>query len=393
MVKLTDRAIRALGAGRHADGGKLYLLVKEAGGRSWVFRYLRHDKRVDLGLGSWPDVSLAAARAKAAELRAMLAAGGDPKAARQKPAIPTFEEAAAAYIDENRAAWRSEIHARQWRVSLATHAAKLNPLRVDKIDVADVLKVLKPIWVSTPETASRVRGRIESILDAAIARGHRTAANPARWKGGLAHILPRPAETEQRHHPAMHWGDVPALMRELADRETIVADALRFAILTAARRGEVLGAVWSEIDLAGGLWAVPADRMKPGRAHVVPLNGPAIAVLERMQRLAGGPDSPVFQSRTGRALSHDGMRKLLARLRPGVSIHGFRTSFRVWAAEETDFAGDLAEMALSHTVGSAVTRAYQRSNLIVKRRLLMDAWGAFATGTPRGNVVALRAAQ
>jgi len=364
--------------GRHADGGGLYLAIDGKGRRRWVFLYVRQGRRAELGLGSARDLPLADARAKAAELRRQLALGADPRVARsQNRRVPTFGEFADAHVETMRPGWRSPKHADQWAMTLTRYAAPLRPLALDAIDTPQVLACIQPHWQARPETAQRLRQRIEAVLDAARVKGHRTGDNPARWKGHLDLMLPKRPVTARRHHAALPCADVPAFLGDLRQRQSTAALALEFAILTAARTGEVLGATWDEIDLAARVWTLPAARMKGAREHRVPLSDRALTILERLRLL--GDEAFVFPGqRRGRPLSNMAMEMQLRRMgRTDITVHGFRSSFRDWAAEHTSFPADVVEMALAHAIASKVEAAYRRGDLFNKRRELMDAWAEY----------------
>ncbi len=394
------------------DGGGLYLRVSGTGAKSWVFRFQLDGKRRDMGLGPFPDISLADARGKASAHRKLRHEGIDPldaKAAhRQALRVSvakgrTFRECAIEFIEKNRAGWRNAKHAAQWTATLATYVyPTLGELPVSAIDAGLVVQVLDPIWAQKPETAGRVRGRIEAVLDAATVRGFRQGPNPAQWKGNLAHILPARAKVRKvEHHAALPFDDMPEFLAALRGREGMSARALEFAILTAARTGEALGARWGEIDLAAKLWTVPAERMKAGREHRVPLSEAALAVLDKVRPLAltrdGEPDpaAPVFPGpRRALPLSNMVLLMLLRRMgRADLTAHGFRSSFSDWAAERTAYPREVVEMALAHAVENKVERAYRRGDLFDKRRQLMDAWARFCEAPASGMVVALHRAR
>jgi integrase len=353
-----------------------------------------------MGLGSLAVVSLANARDKARACRELRAAGLDPKekrnadrsAARLAAARAiTFDQAAASYIASHKAAWRNPKHRQQWENTLGTYASPvIGTLPVGAVDVALVLKILEPIWTTKPETARRVRGRIEAILDWARARGHRDGENPAHWKGLLDKLLPSPAKVRQvKHYPALLYTELPRFMGELAEREGVAARALEFTILTAARSGEVRGARFAEIDFAGKVWVVPAERMKSLREHRVPLVPRALAILrdmmEQVRRDVPATDIsnlPIFPgTRRHRALADMSLTAVLRRMHCDVVPHGFRATFRTWAAERTNFPREVVEAALAHVSGDKVEAAYQRGDLFEKRRRLMAAWGGFATSS------------
>lgn len=400
--------------GMHADGGGLYLLVGRNGTKSWVFRYRQAGRLRDMGLGALHTVSLAEARGKALDCRKQRLDGIDPiatKQARQQQArldavrTVTFRQCAERYIAAHRAGWKNAKHAAQWPATLATYAYPVfGELPVQAVDVALVMQALEPIWQQKPETASRVRQRIEAILDYAAARDWRHGENPARWRGHLDQLLPRVAKAKQakrrltgrgEYHAAMPYDEIAAFMAELAGRNGDSARALEFAILTAKRTEEVIGARHREFDLTARIWTIPAGRMKGEREHRVPLSAAAAAVLEQMgadpERT---PDAFVFAGGTpGRGLSNMAMLTLLQKRmkRPDYTVHGFRSAFRDWAAECTDFPGEVAEMALAHVVDDKVEAAYRRGDLLAKRRQLMEAWGQYCSAlSMAGEVVAMR---
>ena len=418
LHRLTARAVESAKEGRHADGGGLYLLVAPTR-KSWTFLYVRNGRRREMGLGPVASVSLAEARRKAEEARRQLAAGVDPldakKEAEREQRIPTFGEFVDDYLETMRASWRNDKHAAQWAMTLGRARDKegkltkrgyclgLANLRLDEITTDDILKELRPIWSTKPETASRVRGRVEAVLDAAKAAGHRSGPNPALWRGHLALLLPRRKRLQRGHHPAMPYSDVPAFVQRLRNAKGIGAMALEFLILTAARSGEVRGAVWAEIDLERKVWTIPATRMKAGREHRVPLTDRAVAILEQaalLRRPADGDDDTalVFPStKAGRQLSDMTLAAILRRMGLGhFTVHGFRSSFRDWAGDETHFPREVAEAALAHVVGG-VEGAYRRGDALEKRRELMGAWAAYIDTKPtkstgKGNVIAFERA-
>jgi integrase len=370
-------------------------------------------KQKECGLGSLKAVSLADARTAAADCRKLLADGKDPIAERreQRRDVPTFGAAADALIASLAPSFKSPVHQAQWettlgkvaydskkvRIDRAAHDAHVKALkalrdkRVDVIDTADVLSVLRPIWFEAPETASRLRGRIERVLDAARVEGHRSGENPARWRGHLSALLTRPDKRNRTHHAALPFDEVPAFVARLRNTGGISARALEFAILTAARTGEVLGAVWQEFDLEGKLWTVPATRMKAGREHRVPLSDRAMAILAEMAAFGREPDAHVFPGqKRSKPLSGMALEMAVRRLGAAATPHGFRSSFRDWAGEVTHFPREVAEAALAHVVGDATERAYRRGDALAKRRELMDAWGRWCE-PKASNIVALSA--
>ena len=383
-----------------ADGRGLYLKVGASGSKSWVFRYVGDGRQHDMGLGPYPDVTLAMAREKALEQRRLRLAGQDPMTERKRTRAQaqfaaatavTFKDAAGRYIEGNRSGWRGEKQEAQWNASLRDYVfPTLGSLSVADIDTGLILRVLEPIWNTKVETASRVRGRIEAVLDWAGSRGYRSGDNPARWKGHLEHSLPKPGRVkgpqEARYHAALPYAEMPPFMAQLRQANSIAAAPLEFAILTAARAGEVMGATWSEIDLQNKVWTIPASRMKASREHRVPLSDAAMAVLERMKRRG----NYVFPAGHGGRMEKWTAWRLLRRMGRDVTAHGFRSTFSQWAAEKTEYQFEVREMALAHSVGSNVERAYQRSDLFERRRALMDDWGKFCAQPTTGDVVPLR---
>ncbi len=394
---LTARTVETVKKpGRHADGGNLYLNVTATGAKSWVFMFKRDGKQREMGLGSVRSVSLAEARKLAGKARDHLHEGKDPLAERSRPAavVMTFGACADAFIEAKQSGWRNDKHRAQWRMTLTTYAADLRGKPVHEILSEDVLRVLKPIWQATPETASRLRGRIEAVLDYAKTRGFRTGENPAAWRGNLKHVLPDRSALSRGHHEAMAIDDVPAFMTELRAASGLSARALEFTILTAARSGEVLGAQWGEFNADLTVWTIPAIRMKAGKEHRVPLPSSAAAILRDLQavRLDRYGEVVFPGQKAGLPLSNMAMEMTLRRLKRPVTVHGFRSSFRDWASERTNFPSEVCEKALAHTIVSKVEAAYRRSDLLDKRRPLMDAWAAFCGGEAAANVLPFRAA-
>lgn len=384
LNRLSARKVATLDApGRHADGGGLYLSISKDGQRRrWVFLFRWQGRLREMGLGTPRDVPLARAREAAARARDLVAQGADPLAIRQaEPVMPTFGVVADAFVEAMKAQWRNDKHVAQWRMTLREYAAPLRDRPVDGISTDDIMRVLKPIWLQKPETASRLRGRIERVLDAAKAQGLRTGENPARWRGHLDLLLPKRTKLSRGHHKAMAYADVPAFVLRLRDSVGIAARALEFTILTAARSGETLGAQWSEVDWKARVWIVPAARMKAGREHRVPLSERALAILSEMRDL-GLADNPfVFPGqRPGKGLSVMALEMVMRRAKLTDTPHGFRSAFRDWAGEETPFPREVAEAALAHLVGDAVERAYRRGDALEKRRRLMDAWAQLCEG-------------
>lgn len=381
LNRLPARAVHSTTAtGKYSDGGGLYLVVTSSGSKNWAMRYRFEGKDREAGLGSARDVSLADARIKAAEFRASLARGEDPLAVRPKAATPLFADIADQYIRDQEARWRSAKSRTAWFGTLRDHAHPILAKPVDAITAGDMLTVLRPIWQAKPETASKLRGRIERVLDAAIALGHRHD-NPARWKGGLAATLPPPKKLTRGHHSAMRYADIPGFVAQLRQREAVSARLLEFIILTAARSGEARAATWAEINLEARIWTVPAARMKAGKEHRVPLTDRAVDILavQKVSNMAGS--MLVFPSDAGREQSVNVFAALFRRMSvDGVTTHGFRSSFRDWAGDETEHPRELIEAALAHAVGNTTERAYRRSDALVRRRKLMEDWAAFCAG-------------
>jgi integrase len=342
-----------------------------------------------MGLGSASSVTLSSAREKAAVAMRALEAGQNPIVERKRTGgIPTFGELADEVIASLVLGFRSQTHKAQWTSSLATHAAPLRPVPVDVVATDDILAVLKPIWIEKAETASRVRGRIEKVLDAAKAKGFRAGENPARWRGHLDHLLPK-QNTPARHHAAMPYEQVPSFIANLRERDALAAVALELCILTAARSGELRGMRWSEIDFQPAVWSLPAERMKAGRPHRVPLSTRAVAILRELKKSKRGEF--VFAGRTpGEPLSPTAMKAGLRRMKVEVTVHGFRSSFRDWAGNETPTPREIVETALAHAVGDTTEQAYRRSDALEKRRQLMEAWADYCTAAPAQKIVPFR---
>lgn len=368
-------------------------------GRSWILRMMVNGKRRDIGLGAYPEITLARAYEKAREMRAQVAVGIDPLAEREAEkrrrlaeavTIISFGECAARYINTHAPSWKNAKHRQQWENTLAQHAASLTPLAVRDIETAHVMAVLQPIWQTRTETATRLRGRIEKILDWATVQGLREGANPARWRGHLDHLLAAPRRIKTvEHHRALPYAELGAFMQRLKAAEGMGARALEFAILTAARSGEVRGATWSEIDLKAKVWEVPANRMKAGRAHRVPLNPQAIALLKGLPRLEG--TDLVFWAPRGGQLSDMTLTAVLRRMEVDATTHGFRSTFRDWAAEQTNYPREVAEAALAHVNADRVEAAYLRTDHFDRRTRLMAEWGRYTTSplATGGSVIQL----
>ncbi|MCC1495044.1 site-specific integrase [Cognatishimia sp. F0-27] len=390
-MALSARKVEAAAPGRHGDGRGLFLYVKPSGARSWVLRYQVQGWRRDLGLGAYPAVNLAMARDRAAEARRVIAEGGDPIAKKRQAKPKAFRDAALELIESKRPGWKNVKHAAQWTSTLEAYVfPKIGAMQVAKIETADVISTLTPIWSEKPETANRVRQRIEAVIDYASALGIHTGDNPARWRGHLDHLLPKPKKVRAvKHHPALSHVEIANFMTELSGRQGIAARALAFTILTAARSGETRGMTWAEVDLNARIWTIPAARMKTAKEHRVPLTDAVIALLG-----ARGDDAAlVFASETkvGKPISDMSMTAVLRRMeRDGITVHGFRSTFRDWAGETTGFPREVIEAALAHGIKDKAEAAYARSDLFDKRRKLMEAWTSRAMPQTKGlNVVAL----
>lgn len=393
--KLTDSKIKSnMQAGVHGDGDGLYLRVQASGSRSWIFVWRRHGIRREIGLGPYGSgaghVSLAAARDKAEECRSIVGRGGDPRTelAERRAAVrvSTFGQVADEYIESMKVKWKSDKTTAKWLRFAGTHAKTIRKVPVDEVGTDEILKIIRSLWATNPETAGNIRECAKLVLDHAKARGLRSGDNPAEWRGHLDQILPPPKKLIRGHHAAMHYGDAPTFMRALAEVGGTGARALEFTILTAARSGEARGALWPEIDLASRIWTVPAERMKSSREHRVPLPDRAVEILRTLRERA--IDEHVFPgAKGGRPISDMTMAKALKAAGGGdYTVHGFRSTFRDWVAEATHFQREVAEAALSHAVGDSVERAYQRGDVLEKRRRLMDAWAAYLKGKPTAVV-------
>ncbi|WP_395020995.1 tyrosine-type recombinase/integrase [Dongia sp.] len=406
VSRLTALAVtRSKTPGMYPDGGGLYLQVSETKTpgevtRSWIFRYTLAGRAREMGLGSLNDITLAEARERAQGARKQKAEGIDPIAARdaeraarraEAATAMSFKDAAQAYIRSHRAGWRNAKHGDQWEATLASYAYPLiGGLSVAAIDTALVMKVLDPIWQQKTETASRLRGRIERILDWATVSGYRRGENPARWRGHLQSLLPPKTKVQAvQHHAALPYGEVPSFMAALKQQSGSAADALRLVILTAVRTSEAIGARWEEIDLDAKLWIIPPERIKSAREHRVPLSVAAVALLQSLQGSA--PRQGLIFPYGKKHISNNAMLALLRRMkRTDITVHGFRSSFRDWAAEQTNFPREVAEMALAHVVSDKVEAAYRRGDLMEKRRKLMEAWSGYVGSPPAaGKVVSM----
>jgi integrase len=407
MNRLNAARLRTLTKpGTYGDGAGLYLQVRGPANRSWLYRFKLYGKAHLMGLGTTDDVSLAEARNAAADARKLVRQGSNPidqrrtaRAENSAQASLTFTQVADAYITAHERSWRNAKHRQQWRNTLHTYAdPMLGRLSVAQVTVGDVMRVLEPMWHEKTETASRLRGRIEAVLDYARARGWRSGENPARWRGHLDNLLPARSKIARvEHHTALPWREIGAFMSALANEQGVSALALRFAILMAARTGEVIGARWSEIDMAESVWTVPAGRMKASREHRVPLSDGALAVLREVAKLRTHPnvDGFVFPGgKPGKPLSSMALLMLLRRMGRGdLTVHGFRSTFRDWCAETTNYPREVAEAALAHTLRDRTEAAYQRGDMMEKRRRLMADWATFCARPARaGRVIALHRA-
>jgi integrase len=378
--------------GRHGDGGGLYLSIDE-NRRRWVFMFRdrRTKKLREMGLGSATDVTLAKAREKAATARAALADGKDPFIAARTASsvVPTFGEVATEFMESMQRQWRNEKHRDQWRMTLEIYGRALWDRPVDSIGVEDVLAVLKPHWERRPETAGRLRGRIERVLNAAKAAGHRTGENPAVWRGHLENLLAARPKLSRGHHRALHWRKMPDFIAAVREREGVAALALEFLILTATRSAEARFAAHDEFDLEHKIWTIPAQRMKAGREHRVPLVDRALEILKQVEPLVDRAGLVFPGGKQGRPLSDVSLLAVLKRMKVNCTPHGFRSSFKDWATESTSFPNEISEAALAHVTGDRTERAYRRGDALDRRRELMEAWARFCSTLP-ATVVTFR---
>lgn len=411
MGKLNPKQVDNLTEpGTYEDGDGLRLVVKATGRKSWVLRFQLNGKRREMGLGSFPDLNLKKARLASSALRSQLLNGIDPLTARnaEREALRvtqlaevaktiTFDDLSADYIAAHRTGWKNVKHAQQWENTLKAYASPvIGKLSASDITTAHILEVLnkKDFWAKKPETASRVRNRIELVLDAAKAKGLREGENPARWRGHLDKLLPRRDKVQAvKHHTALPYHELPAFMALLADAEDMTAKAMQMTILTACRTSEVLNATWDEINMSASTWTIPAVRMKARKEHRVPLTDAAITLLESIPRVESNPY--IFAGmRQGRPLSNMAMLMGLRRMeRTDLTMHGFRSTFRDWAGECTPHPRDVCEQALAHSLGNAVEAAYRRGDLFEKRRALMTDWAAYCTSKPANNVISIQQAK
>ena len=385
--------------GRYHDGNGLYLQVAKGGTKAWLYRFMLRGKARQMGLGPVDLVSLSEAREKARAARKLAFEGIDPIEARRSDRLQdhlaaaralTFKDCGLAYIEAHEPSWKNDKHRAQWRSTLNSYVYPVfGSISVADIDTALVMRALQPIWTAKPETASRVRGRIESVLDWAKAQNYRKGENPARWRGHLDKLLPAHSKLVRvKHHRALPYQDVSEFMSKLRDVDGTSAKALEFLILTAARTSEVLNTKRSEIDIANAVWVIPADRMKAGKEHRVPLTERALEIIDA---LPDGGDYLFPGLRDGQPLSNMTMAKTVRRLGYDVTVHGFRSTFRDWVAEHTSYANEIAEMALAHAIGNKVEAAYRRGDLFEKRRRMMADWAAFCSPVaPGGDVVPIR---
>jgi integrase len=382
--------------GRHADGGNLYLSISGNGGKRWTFFYRFKGARKEMGLGSAAkgQVSLADARKAAGDARKLVNDGIDPLAAREarkqaERVIPAFGAFADEYLASHRSKFRNEKHIAQWQMTLTTYCEPIRAKPINAIDTEAVLKVLQPIWGKIPETASRLRGRIENILDAAKAMGYRHGENPAIWRGHLKTLLPARQRLTRGHHAALPYDDLPALIGELRSKQAMAALALELCILTATRSGEILNAEWLEFDLNKAIWTIPAIRMKAGHEHRIPLTARAVEILKSLHKLAH--NEHVFPGNAkAKPLSSMAMAMLLRRMgHPEITVHGFRSTFRDWASEQTSFPHETCEHALAHRISDKAEAAYRRGDQFEKRRKLMDVWAAFCEPNASAKVFSI----
>ena len=380
--KLSARKVATVSVGTYGDGGGLYLRVRKNGSRAWVFRWQRNGRVREMGLGPTHTVTLSKARQWAGECRLLVIEGGDPVEQRRldraaDPSVPSFRDCAERFLDANESAWTNPKHRAQWAATLEKYAYPLiGSTAVDQVDTERVLSILQPIWATKPETASRVRGRMERILNWARVQGYSTEENPARWRGHLQALLPTPQAVKRpKHHAALDWRKIPQFMKELRERGGVGARALEFTILTAARSGEVRGMQWSELDEA--VWIVPPHRIKGRREHRVPLTSRALEVLEEAEPYR--TNELVFPGeRPGRPLSDMTLAAVLKRMAyNGLTVHGFRSTFRDWAGETTAHPREVCEQALAHHLKDRAEAAYRRGDLMMKRRALMADWDSY----------------
>jgi integrase len=386
MHKLTSRKVASAAPGKHADGNGLWLLVKPTGARSWIFRFTLDGRESSIGLGSAMEVGLIDARNKAEDARRDVRAGRSPIKVRRdkepsKAPPKTFEEVARELHGVLSKGWRSSVNAPKWMRAIELHCGPLLSLPISTVQTADIRRVLEPIWMDKPETASRLRGQIEAVIDFARANEiiERTAPNPAQWRGHLQHLLPRQKKLIRGHHAAIPYRDLPDFVATLQSRRATSALTIEFMILTAARVGEAAGAQWDEIDFHSEIWTVPENRMKAGKEHRVPLSPRAVEILREMETVR--TSRFVFPGLIkGRPITVTALDKFLDNMSKLFTLHGMRSVFRDWAADCTDVPREVAEAALAHKVGSAVELAYKRTDLLERRRKLMEQWASHCSG-------------
>jgi len=405
MARKTDRlSVKAVAAkrapGYYPDGSGLYLQVGTTGSKSWLFCYMLHGREREMGLGSVRDVSLSEARQKRDDCRKLVRAGIDPIDARRRDELAkaladahslTFSRCADAYIEAHRASWKNAKHCDQWKNTLATYCGPaFGALPVQHIDTALVLKALEPIWAKKSETASRVRARVERVLDWAKVHGYRAGENPAAWRGHLDKLLPELQKKKRVvHHPALHFAAMADFMVELREQKGIAARAMELLILTATRTSEIIDARWPEFDLQAAVWTIPASRMKAHREHRIPLTARSVEIVRQLKEQS--TSEYVFPGRPGKSLSNMALLSLLHRMgRDDITVHGFRSTFRDWTSERTNYPNHICEMALAHAVADQVEAAYRRGDLFEKRRRLMLDWQKFCDASNRGQVLSLR---
>jgi integrase len=391
-MQMTDISLKRLNkVGRHTDDQTkgLHLWVKPNLQRYWIFRYTINGKREGISLGAYPEIGLKQARQRALEARLKVTQGTCPIQAKKnslatakETKTPKFSDFALEYIETMRPKWRNQKHAEQWVSTVRTYAFPiLGKMRLDEIDTPHIQKVLMPIWLKIPESASRLRGRIEKILSAAITHKHRQASNPAVWKGHLENLFPAHQDS-LKHHEALPYGELPDFMKKLKEIDGVSALALQYTILNASRTGEVLLGRRSEV--IGDVWTIPPTRMKAKQEHQVPLCRRSLELLEIAKSL--DPESEYLFSNKGKPLSNMSMLMMVRRIRAGLTVHGFRSTFRDWVSEETDHSPEVAEMALAHTIGNKVEKAYRRGKLLERRRLLMEEWESYCLTGSHKNV-------
>jgi len=389
--RLTARTVETLKKpGHHADGHGLYLIVRKSGSKSWSYIWIRNGRRREMGLGGLSTVSLALAREKADIVRKQVGAGLDPIIERAKEQTKSFGEVADKVLSELEVSWTNPKHGAQWKRSLNIQCQPIRNIPINQVETSDVLRVLKPVWISTPETGRRLRSRIERVLDYAHTHGWRSTKNAARWKGHLESVLvPVKSNGIDRHFTAMPYADIPKFLNQLKPKKTVAALALEFTILTAARTGEILGADWSEIDFENKLWAIPSYRMKAKQKHVVPLSDRAMEILYRLSETRHS-DFVFPGTKPHKPMSNMSMAMILRRMKIDATVHGFRSSFRDYCGDQTSFPREVAESALAHKVGNSVEQAYRRRDALDKRRQLMNVWSNFCSGKfENQNIVAV----